>query len=279
MPRMNLDWESTLDFVIRELHEEPVDLIGVGDGEGESTYLDHSRCSYQRTLRDILEIADAIGPQRREIRILEIGAFLGVVSCSLASLGFSVTALDLPEFMRNERLQARYRRYGVATRATNLRDYALPVESGSFTIVIMCETLEHLNFNPLPVIAAVNRVLETGGRLYLSLPNQASLVNRVKLLSGRSIHNPISDFAAQLSRKCNMIVGIHWREYTAEELKELVLSHGFSVERCAFFTTHEPSLPARLLYLLFPTLRGNLTLVARKAADAAPDFHFNDASR
>lgn len=279
MPRMNLNWESTLDSVIRELHEEPVDLIGIGDGEGESTYLDHSRCSYHRTLRDILQIADAIGREGGEIRILEIGAFLGVVSCSLASLGFSVTALDLPEFMQNERLQARYRRYGVATRAANLRDHVLPFESGFFTIVIMCETLEHLNFNPLPVIAEVNRVLEKGGSLYLSLPNQASLVNRVKLLTGRSIHNPISDFAAQLSRESNMIVGIHWREYTALELQELVLSLGFSMEKCAFFTTHEPSLPARLLYLLFPTLRGNITLVARKAVDVASDFHFNDASR
>uniref|UniRef100_C6E5U8 Methyltransferase type 11 n=1 Tax=Geobacter sp. (strain M21) TaxID=443144 RepID=C6E5U8_GEOSM len=273
------DFPAILDEVIRDLHGEPVDLLCIGDGPGESFYLEHARRSYLRTLADILALAEATGRNRQAIRVLEIGAFLGVVSCTLARLGFTVTALDLPEFMHNERLQARYRRYGVATTAANLRDYALPADSASCSIVIMCETLEHLNFNPLPVVAEVNRVLEPGGYFYLALPNQASLVNRIKLLSGRSIHNPISDFMAQLSQESNMIVGIHWREYTAAELRELVLSWGFSVLRQVFFTTHEPSLPARLLYLLCPSLRGNLTLTARKEAEVTPDFHLNDATR
>ncbi|GFO64354.1 class I SAM-dependent methyltransferase [Geomonas paludis] len=279
MHRMEPEVESTLDAVIRELRAEPVDLLDLGEGEGESVYLEHSRCSYLRTLYDIVALADKAQRPRQEIRILEIGAFLGVVSCALARLGFSVTALDIPEFMGNERVLARYRRYGVTTASANLRDYALPLASASFDTVIMCETLEHLNFNPLPVVAEVNRVLRREGAFYLSLPNQASLVNRVKLMAGRSIHNPIGDFAAQLGRDRNMIVGIHWREYTAEELRDLVLTCGFSVESLGFFTTHRPSFPARLLYRIFPRLRGNITVAARKTADMAADFHFRDASR
>jgi len=275
----NDDHEQILDSVIRELHDHPVDLLSIGEGAGESAYLEHARCSYLRTVRDILDVADALKVERRTVRILEIGAYLGVVSCTLAGLGFAVTALDLPEFMDNERLQSRYRRYGVSILAANLRDYKVPAESGSFTIVIMCETLEHLNFNPLPVLAEVNRVLAMGGCLYLSLPNQASLVNRAKLLSGRSIHNPISDFAAQFSRQHNMIVGIHWREYTAVELEDLVIRGGFAVFRHYFFTTHKASLPARLIYLLFARLRANQTMVALKAAEAIAVFDFCDATR
>ncbi|MBJ6751458.1 class I SAM-dependent methyltransferase [Geomonas anaerohicana] len=274
-----VDCESVLDAVIGELCQAPIDLLNIGDQAGESAYLEHSRCSYLRTLRDIVAMADALGAPYAEIPILEIGAFLGVVSCALARLGFPVTALDLPEFVQNERLQERYRRYGVACLAANLRDYSLPADTGSFAIVIMCETLEHLNFNPLPVMAEVNRLLRKEGGLYLSLPNQASLVNRVKLLCGRSVHNPISDFAAQLSCDSNMIVGLHWREYTAAELEELVLRSGFSVDSLGFYTTHRASLPARLLYLLCPTLRGNLTLAATKVEEVAPDFHFHAATR
>lgn len=276
---MTADFESILDSVVREFHDNPVDLLAIGDSVGESAYLEHSRRSYLRTLRDIVRLADTLKGERRTVRILEIGAFLGVVSCTLARLGFAVTALDLPEFMGNERLEARYGRFGVSTVSANLRDYTVSAESGSFSIVVMCETLEHLNFNPLPVIAEVNRVLATGGYLYLSLPNLASLVNRVKLVSGRSIHNPISDFVAQLGRESNMIVGIHWREYTAAELEELVNWGGFAILRHYFFTAHLASLPARIMYLLFPRLRCNQTVIARKTADVIHDFYFHEATR
>ena len=279
MSRKLVDVEAILDAAIREWYDDPVDLLSIGDGAAESAYLEHARSSYLRTMRDVLRLAGASEAKGHRVRILEIGAYLGVVSCALARLGFAVTALDLPEFMGNEKLKARYGRNGVATIAANLRDYALPAESGNFTIVIMCETLEHLNFNPLPVLAEVNRVLETGGYLYLSLPNQASLVNRAKLLSGRSIHNPISDFTAQLGCECNMIVGIHWREYTAAELEELVLWGGFAIVSHQFITTHNASLPARLLYLFFPRLRSNQTVVARKTKQVSTSFEFSPSTR
>ena len=271
------DLEGTLDTVIQELHDAPVDLLSIGDGAGESAYLEHSRCSYLRTLKDVVRIADAMQLERHQIRILEVGAFLGVVSCVLSRLGFCVTALDIPEFMVNDRLNNRYRQHSVATAIANLKDYAIPCESGRFNLVIMCETLEHLNFNPLPVMAEINRVLDTNGQLYLSLPNQASLVNRAKLLLGESIHNPVQDFAEQLARKSNMIVGIHWREYTADELQELVRLSGFSVVSHDFFTTHKASLPAQMVYAAFPRFRPNQTLIARKAATINPEFHFSEA--
>ena len=279
MRRSGAEHEQLLDSVIRELLDDPVDLLSIGDGAGESAYLDHSRRSYLRTVRDVVRLAEELPVERSQIRILEIGAYLGVVSCTLACLGFAVTAIDLPEFMGNERLVARYRRYNVDTFAANLRDYALPAPTAAFTVVIMCETLEHLNFNPLPVLTEVNRVLSAEGYLYLSLPNQASLVNRAKLVSGRSIHNPVGDFAAQLSDEDNMIVGIHWREYTGSELQELVLSSGFSILSHDFYTTHQASLPARILYRFFPRLRGNQTLIARKSAESPAGFRFCDATR
>jgi 2-polyprenyl-3-methyl-5-hydroxy-6-metoxy-1,4-benzoquinol methylase len=276
---MNADLEHLLNSVISELKVEPLDLLGIGDETGESAYLEHSRCSYLRTLKDVMQVADTLPLERNQIRILEVGAFLGVISCVLARLGFDVTALDIPEFMDNERLNRRYHHDGVTALSVNLRDYTIPCESASYTLVIMCETLEHLNFNPLPVMTEINRITNAGGYLYLSLPNLASLVNRLRLFTGDSIHNPINDFVEQLSRKSNMIVGIHWREYTVSELRELVELAGFSIINHYLFTTHKASLPARLVYALVPRMRSNQTVLARKVSAVNPSFHFCQATR
>lgn len=276
---MSADLELLLDSVISELKDDPLDLLGIGDVTGESVYLEHARCSYLRTLRDIVRIADTMPLERYRIQLLEVGAFLGVVSCVLARLGFRVTAHDIPEFMQNDHLASRYGKDGVATIAANLRNYALPADDAVFDIVIMCETLEHLNFNPLPVFSEINRVLTPHGYLYLSLPNQASLVNRGKLMFGRSIHNPVIDFVEQLARTSNMIVGIHWREYTGDELEELVTRSGFSVVSHQFYTTHKASVLAHAAYALFPRLRSNQTIIARKTENSIPNFYFSEATR
>lgn len=241
-----------------------LDLIETNDAQAEKEYIRNSECSYRRTVADIVyRFADRINSGEK-LRVLEIGSYLGVVSIALSRIGFSVTALDIPEFMRNPRLRSMLEQESVTPVAANLADPALPFDDRCFDLVIMCETLEHLNFNPLPVFSEISRLLKQGGMLYLSLPNLGSLVNRAKLLSGRSIHNPVSDYAAQLSGHGNMIVGIHWREYTCAEVSEMLHMSGFRIESHYCFTTNRASLPARLIYLLFPSLQGNQTVMAVK---------------
>ena len=256
---------KVLACVLQEFAASPVDLLAIGDVEDERAYLSNAYRSYRRTINDLVALfPQSTISEKENIKVLEIGAYLGVVSTVLARLNFSVTALDIPEFMNNIDLQRRYEDAGVEYLSANLRDYAIPSEAGKFDLVIMCETLEHLNFNPIPVLLEINRILKTGGKLYLSLPNLASLVNRAKLLLGRSIHNPVSDFIHQLGDDRNMLVGLHWREYTRSELFELVQAVGFSVDKFYYFTSHRPSLPASLIYHIFPSSRSNLTLWATK---------------
>lgn len=268
--------EASLRQLIDEYKEAPIDLLGIGDAVGEYNYLVNACLSYQRTIRDVTTLfADTtVKKEKSSVKILEVGAFLGVVSLFLARLGFDVTALDIPEYMQNTRLRNRYDVGGVKCLATNLRDYKIPEEADTFDLVIMCETLEHLNFNPVPVLLEINRILKSDGRLYISLPNQASLVNRAKLLLGKSIHNPIDDFFQQLKDESNMLVGIHWREYTGSELVEFVKEVGFQIDKHYYFTTHRPSLPASLIYRLFPSTRPNQTLWATKAEEITGRFDF-----
>lgn len=253
-----------LDITIEEYRVDPVDLLHTGDADGEYVYLTNARRSYERTIRDVLTLFISRAEGKKTFKILEIGSFLGSVSIALARLGFSVTVLDIPEFMTNIRLQERYRRYGVNALSVNLQHSSIPSTSGEYDLVIMCETLEHFNFNPIPVLLEVGRVLTPNGFLYLSLPNLTSLVNRVKLLCGQSIHNPINDFFAQMQQDCNMIVGIHWREYTKCEIEELLKITGFTIDSHYYFTNTESIFPARLLYAILPALRPNQTVIARR---------------
>ena len=50
---------------------------------------------------------------------------------------------------------------GVA--GVRLQDYVLNFEEGANNAVIMCEVLEHLNFNPFPLLKEINRILSVGG--------------------------------------------------------------------------------------------------------------------
>ncbi len=269
---------DTLDGVISGYQDYPIDLLGTGDGDGEYTYMVNARRSYQRTIADVVELfPERLSGSNEPVKILEIGAYLGVVSLTLSQLGFSVTACDIPEFMQNKQLQERYSRDGVSILSANLRDYKVPAPSEEFDLVIMCETLEHLNFNPVPVLLEINRVLKKTGGFYLSLPNLTSLVNRVKLLLGHSIHNPVSDFFAQFSDKGNMIVGLHWREYTAGEIQALLDKLGFIIEKQYFFTSNQASFPARLIYKFAPFLRQNQTVIARKENVPDLELSFCDA--
>ena len=218
--------EKIIDECLLDYKTEPVDLRNIGHADNEDWYLSVFRHHYARTVHDIV---CQFGKQASSIKVLEIGAFLGLVSIALSRIGFDVTAVDIPEYIANRNLQRKFNKHGIHYVECNLRDYELPFDDEEFDVVIMCEVLEHLNFNPLPVIKEINRVLRPNGLMYLTLPNIASLGNRMKLLQGKSIHNPIKDFFLQLDPNENIIVGLHWREYTTEEIKEMLEQMDFEV--------------------------------------------------
>ncbi len=277
-----MDHARLVQEAIDEHQSSPVDLLGIGDAAGENAYLNLSRDSYVRTVRDV----DGLFPAGREgTSILEIGSFLGPVSVALRKIGYGVSALDIPEFHASERLRALYARHGIPFAGCNLRQAALPYEADSFDAVIFCEVMEHWNFNPLPVLQEINRVLKTGGYVYIGMPNQAGIANRVKLLLGRSVHNPVDDFFKQLGRGSNMIVGLHWREYTQEEALQLIGRMGFEAAAAYFYiepVRKDASLLRKLLRRLvfsYPPFRPSQVVIGRKIAAAAHDFRQTDATR
>ncbi|MFC1876746.1 methyltransferase domain-containing protein [Thermodesulfobacteriota bacterium] len=231
----------------------------------KTVYLNSHRHEYIRTIHDILEYSK----HHPVKKILEIGAFFGVVSIAHAKLGFQVCAVDLPEYMSMPEQKERFGRYGIEIAEVRLQDYLLPFADERFDVIVMCEVLEHLNFNPLPLIKEINRVGAPKSLFYLSLPNLAQVGNRQRLFSGYPIQTPIQRFFDQLDPTKPEIAYGHWREYTASEIKELLVRMGYSIHRQYYFGKSETSktlslrnLISRIIYRCFPTLKENQTTLA-----------------
>lgn len=218
-----------VDRILDEYRASPVDFTRPYRPDRSCRYLIRHRASYVRTIRD-LDRRFAARPGRRG-RILEIGSWYGLTSIALSRLGFDVTAADLGDYIRHPVLRKKFEREGIRSAECDLVRGPLPLDAGRFDAVVFCEVLEHLNSNPLPVLLEIRRVLKPRGLLYLSTPNLARWDNRLKLMEGRSIHPPIRDYAAQLDPADCMKAGLHWREYTADEIRQLLRATGFGVRR------------------------------------------------
>ncbi len=261
-----MDAVKAVDAAIAELAN--FDLVvseEAASAAGPSHYLRDHRHEYVRTVRDIMRVR----PPEGEVKVLEIGAFFGAVCMALSSLGYAVTAADIAEYIELPEQVTRYARHGIATKGVRLEDFRLPFEDESFDVLVMCEVLEHLNFNPLPLIKEINRVLKPGGLFYLSLPNFARAKNRLLILRGKAPGVSVDEFYEQLDPASVMIANGHWREYTMAEVKRLLEPMGFRLQEHYYFsigeTVQDGSLRkrlGRLFYRTFPTLKENQTALA-----------------
>lgn len=258
--------EQAIDAAITELADFDLVVTEEAASAPPSHYLRDHRHEYVRTVRDIVRTRP---PGKGDVKVLEIGAFFGAVCMALASLGYKVTAADIPEYIELPEQVERYARHGIATKGVRLENFRLPFEDESFDVLVLCEVLEHLNFNPLPLIKEINRVLKPGGLFYLSLPNFARAKNRLLMLQGKAPGVSVDEFYVQLDPSQAMIANGHWREYTMAEVKGLLEPMGFRLQEHYYFsigeTEHSGSVRKRLgrwFYRTFPTLKENQTALA-----------------
>lgn len=230
------------------------------------SYVSQHRREYVRTVRDVLGHRP---PSERPVRVLEIGAFFGVVCIALASLGYAVTAADVPEYIDLPEHAERYARFGVKTRGVRLEDFVLPFDDEQFDVIIMCEVLEHLNFNPLPLLKEINRIGAPGSIFYVSMPNVASIFHRIWVAKGHSSGIRVSEFFEQLDPTNSLIANGHWREYTAYETRQMLEPLGYRIAEQYYFSISD-GLPARhlrgwlarKLFKLWPVFKENQTTIA-----------------
>jgi SAM-dependent methyltransferase len=147
-------------------------------------------------------------------KVLEIGCFNGFVAEKIQQQGEKeVTGIDRLE----PALQQAAAR-GLQTILADVDESPLAFPANYFDGVVMGEVLDYV-FDPDAVIAEVYRVLKPAGKLIVTVPNLASLGNRLRLLYG---YPPFS-FAARPR------LGGYWRYFTFRTLQELLHDQGFQV--------------------------------------------------
>lgn len=176
-----------------------------------------------RILRYMLDAAPSPA-----VRILDVGAQIGVLPLYAARLGFLPSAVDYGFYA------ARYGKiaaeHGVDYRECNVGSQPLPFEENSFDFVVYTDVIEHHSFSPKRVLAEIHRVLSPGGEVIVTTPNHASIYNRLLLLSGKSVNDNFDsyfDAAAALPTYFG-----HHREYTRAELRLALQKTGFRVREC-----------------------------------------------
>jgi SAM-dependent methyltransferase len=262
---------NLVSAAVDEFMISPPDLREINDHNGEIVYVETLKNSYERTVNDILKLFHGHVAGKT---FVELGAFLGIVSKALSIAGANITPCDIPEFFERRNVISYYEKLGLFPKSFNLRSYHLPFESSSIDCLIACEIFEHLNFNPLPVIAEVNRILKDDGVFYIAMPNGSYYLKRIKyLFTGKFPSFSISELFSQLDPNDNMVVGLHWREYSIDEILNLVEPIGF--KSIAIHNISDRNTAGGLLKrILRSILPGGETIVAvfRKNANFQNNF-------
>jgi SAM-dependent methyltransferase len=196
-----------------------------------------------------------IAGEHRDPTLLDVGCWDGELS---ARCGAALGAKRMLGVEVYEGPAAEAEAKGLEVARVDLETGRFPWEDGSVDVVVCNQVLEHLKNIWLPM-TEMHRVLRPGGHAVLSVPNLASLHNRVLLALGRQ---PTSI----------RVLGPHVRGYAFREFRDLVaLGGAYEVQRA--LTAGFYPLPARFSrpFSSLWTGAGHTTIVlARKTAATPP---------
>jgi SAM-dependent methyltransferase len=117
----------------------------------------------------------------------------------------------------------------------------------SIDIVLFCEIIEHLTFNPIPMWKEIYRVMKPAGKIIVTTPNAnfwPRLADNVdRILSKRGWGVTVEQIMTQGTH------GHHWKELTKSEIAEYFsfLSKDFFISKCVLANVYQ-----------FPEPGGNL---------------------
>lgn len=158
------------------------------------------------------------------LQMLELGTsgFVPLV-CEKLLPNVSVTGtVHQTEKVSSQDVDFRVGRYDtrVHCHGLDLEYSKIPEDGETFDIVLCCEVLEHMEIDPMFMLAEVNRVMKTGGTLILTTPNILSSRALHKMLHGESPY-----FYMQYHR--NREYNRHNYEYNLKTLRSVLKAAGF----------------------------------------------------
>lgn len=167
-------------------------------------------------------------------KILDLGSGIGIMVLAFKNLGGEPVGLD--EFIFPEKENS----YNVSD-FNNLKSIwdqneikilkaditkTLPFKDENFDIITCDAVIEHLLYSPRGIFSEAQRVLKQNGVFLITTPNLTNLLRRIRFVFGISPYWDILDFwnASQNFQG-------HRREFTAEELKKMLIWSGFEITK------------------------------------------------
>ncbi len=194
------------------------------------------------------KIVKGIPFSEERLKILDIGTTPFTFFIKQLHPHYDIATIDLTDLMK-QRCEAR----DIMFKKCDLEKDHIPFEDNYFDVVIFTEVLEHLLVPPTVILREISRVLCGGGKLILSVPNFATLFNRIILLFGIS---PLASADNQMKQGWVHGHG-HVREYTMKEILSILRGCAFTILRKEFIGTAPRVRPKKpLVAFLFS---GNMT--------------------
>jgi SAM-dependent methyltransferase len=217
------EWEKIIEPIVLECQE-----FVESQGEKPSITLETIRPDVRRVSL-ISSLAHALLGDSASGPALEVGSGYGLLLFPMATLmpGIQWSAVEHPEraYVHSEAYLRAFRAHNCCLTTANIMREPLPFPDQHFLLVTFSEVLEHLPLEQVNVVLSeIARVLRPGGILIASSPNQVSLGNRVRLLTGKSI--------LEMPLELDYAQGTfgHVRLYTVPEVSSAMSKHGFIVE-------------------------------------------------
>jgi 2-polyprenyl-3-methyl-5-hydroxy-6-metoxy-1,4-benzoquinol methylase len=161
-------------------------------------------------------LAEAEAMLGRQGRLLDIGSAEGTLLRVAADRGWEVEGVEVASAMVSHVREA----LGFTVHQGMLED--LPLEPGSYDLVVMNHVLEHVG-NPRTTLIKIAQLLSPGGIVRIEVPNLASLSSRFKNMQSRLRlkPNPWKHYAT----------GHHFWFFTPATLRFTLQESGFDVAR------------------------------------------------
>lgn len=158
--------------------------------------------------------------QKRTIsKTLDIGCGYGTLSLFTKRItGCSSFMVDfIDAYMSNKLIK----KYSLNFRVANIELEPIPFKKESFDTILFTEVLEHLNFNPIPTLRKIVKVLKKDGLLYITTPDAEEWGKITTFYNNPKV--------MPFPNKRKKIIDAHIYQYNKKELFSLLKETGLEV--------------------------------------------------
>jgi SAM-dependent methyltransferase len=260
--------------ITAQMVEDYVLSFGFFQDPAKQAYLAAAQDRLTTTLNLVPRLPD---PER--VRVLEIGGMPYFMTVLVERFfGYRVEVANEPTLERGEAGNVQVLendhgdRHEIRYKTLNIEYDDWPWPDETFDIVLYCEVIEHLVYDPTHTLVEAHRVLQKGtGQLLVSTPNALCYTYLVQMVRGQNFYPPYSGWSHYAR---------HHRLFSPAELVHLCTKVGYQVHTCSSVYDRAYDHPPRLqpfvrALMRMGRLRGRLDviyLLASPVGTATPAY-------